>query len=295
MNIFVLIKTVHFVCSQTGTEIGKNYIGTDDVIPIINPLDEFAIEFALLIKDQSPETRITAVSLGDKSAEDGLKKCLAMGVDKAVHLFCQDVEKFDSWAVAETLSFFIRQQSVDLILAGRQAIDSHAGLVGPYLAEMLRIPHVSGVVALEVDRNAKKTLLQRVVERGDREILECGFPVLLTIEKNIMRPRYPTLAGRLRAAKQTIEKVRIEELTEPGKRPSSDCNLVVIEGISNPKPKRKARPPVQQKISAADRMRLLMKGGKKERQEDSKLIDADSDDAIHQIERILREHEILVD
>jgi electron transfer flavoprotein beta subunit len=295
MNIFVLVKTVHFVCSQTGTDISKNYVGPDDVIPIVNPLDEFAVEFALMIKDQMPDTRITAVTLGNQSADNGLKKCLAMGVDEAVHLFCSDVERFDSWTVAGALSFFMRQQSFDLVLAGRQAIDTHAGLAGPYLAEMLQIPRVSGVVALEVKRNDRKVLLQRAVERGNREVLECRLPALLTIEKNIMNPRYPTLAGRLRAEKQPIEKVRIEDLAEPDASPTSEHNIVVIESISNPKPKRKARPPVQKKMSAADRMRLLMKGGKKERQQDSKLIDADSDEAIHQVERILREHEILVD
>jgi electron transfer flavoprotein beta subunit len=295
MNIFVLVKTVHFVCSQTGTDISKNYVGPEDVIPIVNPLDEFAAEFALLIKDQIPDTRITAVTLGDQSADIGLKKCLAMGVDEAVQLFCSDVEKFDSWTVAGALSSFLRQQSFDLVLAGRQAIDTHAGLVGPYLAEMLKIPHVSGVVALEVDKHAKKTLLQRTVERGNREILECDLPALLTVDKNIMKPRYPTLAGRLTAAKQSIERVRIEEFIGSDASPVSKHNLVVIESISNPKPKRKARPPLQKKISAADRMRLLMKGGKKERQQDSKLIDADSHEAIQQIERILREHEIVTD
>ena len=295
MKIIVLIKTVHYVCSQTGTEIGNNYIGPDDVIPIINPLDEYAIEFALLLKDQFPDTRVAAVTLGDSSAEDGLKKCLAMGADKAVHVCCRDIEKFDSWAVAATLSSLMQQQSFDLILAGRQAIDSQAGLVGPYLAEMLKIPQVSGVVKLDVDRNAKKMLLQRAVERGNRQILECRLPALLTIDKNIMRPRYPTLAGRIRMEKQPIEKVMIEKLANPDKPSFSDRNLVVTERISNPKPKQKAKPPAQQKISAADRIRLLMKGVKKERKDESKLIDADSDTAIFEIERILRKHEIMVD
>ncbi|RJQ57486.1 MAG: electron transfer flavoprotein beta subunit/FixA family protein [Desulfobacteraceae bacterium] len=297
MKVVVLIKTVQYVYAQTGTEIGKNYIGPDDVIPIINPLDAYALEFALSLKDKFPDAQITAATLGGSSARDGLKKCLAVGADKAVHVCCpdSDMERFDSWTVAATLSSWMRQYPYDLILTGKQAIDGHSGLAGPYLAEILDLPHVSGVVKLDLDRENKKALLQRAVERGDREILECRLPALFTIDRNILAPRYPTLSGRIKAEKKTIETVPMEALVYVDKTPSSDLNWIVTESISSPKPKQKSKPPAQKKISAADRLQLLMKGGKKERKEDSKLIDADSDKAISEIERILKEHEIVVD
>jgi electron transfer flavoprotein beta subunit len=295
MNIFVLIKTVRYVYAQSGTDIGKNYIGPDDVIPIVNPLDEYALEFALMVKDRLPKAQVTAVSVGDGSAAGGLKKCLAMGADKAVHIYCRDIEDFDSWAVAATLSSWLQGRPVDLVLAGRQAIDGHAGLVGPYLAEMLRIPHVDGVVKLDVERENNTATIYRAVERGNREIMECRLPALFTIARNMAGPRYPTLAGRIRTEKQTIEKVPIEQLTSPDRPLSSELNLVLQESVSNPKPKRTTRAPVQQKMSATDRMRLLLKGGKKQHKDKSKLIDADSDEAISRIERVLRDHELIED
>ena len=292
MNIIVLLKTVKYVYAQTGTDISKNYIGDDDIIHILNPLDEFAVEAALQMKDKYDHVHILALSLGDQFAEDGLRRSLAMGADHAVHIYRDSDAALDPWATATILSSHIQNKPYDLILAGRQAIDDHAGLVGPYVAEQLRIPHVSGIVHLEPDEGLKRVSLHRAVERGNREIWECALPALFTVEKSSVIPRHPNLQGILRSKRQAIERLAVVEDDASPSAFGSDTGFNMTETVklSNPKPKRKpeSRPPTA--LSAADRLKMVMNRGKAEDKEEKKILAGNTDRALLETERLLEEN-----
>jgi electron transfer flavoprotein beta subunit len=288
MKIIVLVKSVDHVYAQTGTDKGRNYIGEEDTIRIINPLDEVSIEVALRIKDRYPSTRVTALSLGDAGARAGLVKCLAMGVDKAVWIQNDSGWKFDAWIRAMALSSYIREQSYDLILAGRHAIDGNDGLTAPYLAEIVNIPHVNGVVTLERTLDCRRVVVHRVVESGNREILECDLPCLLTIDKGAGTPRYPTLPGILRSERHQIETSSIKALDS--RSLSTELRMTEIKKISNPKPRKREDISTSKTISAGARLQLLMKGGRQDDKKSSKLLDGTSDITFVEMERILREN-----
>ncbi len=293
MKVFVFVKGIKYVYAQTGTDPKGNFIGPDDIVRIINPLDELALEEALRIKERHEDTEVTVISLGDGFAEDGLRKCLSMGADKATHIYDEDYGKLDAWMTAMALAYSIRDRDFELIFCGRRAIDDNGGLVGPYIAEILGIPHISGVIKLEMDRDNEKALVHRAVERGSREVMECTIPALFTVEKGINVPRYPTLPGILRAQNQPIERLEIEDLKLPLKAFSPALNLTETIRLSNPKPKKRTGALADGKLSAFDRLRLVMGGGDTETKGESTLVEGNTDNVLSEIERVLRENGIL--
>ncbi|MDP7342617.1 MAG: electron transfer flavoprotein subunit beta, partial [Alphaproteobacteria bacterium] len=161
MNIIVFAKTVRFLQAQTGSDPRQNNIAPGDLVDMLNPFDEAALEVALRIKDAAPATEISVVSLGGPSAQAGLRRCLAMGADRASHILYGDYIELDSWASAAILAAQARRMHYDLILCGREAIDSNAGLVGPYLAAQLSIPHISRIIRLAEPGSGGKITAER--------------------------------------------------------------------------------------------------------------------------------------
>lgn len=293
MKVIVFVKQIKHVYAQTGSDPRGNFIGPDDIVRIMNPLDELAVEEALRIKGRFEDTEVAVISLGDGSAEDGLRKCLSMGTDEAIHIYDEEYEKLDAWMTATVLAASVRDRDFQVILCGRRAIDDNGGLVGPYVAEILGIPHVSGVVKLEMDGESKGVLVHRVVERGNREVMECTIPALFTVEKGINVPRYPALPGILRAQIQPIGRLEIEDLKLPLKPFGPALNLTETISLSNPKPKKRSGGLADATLSASDRLRLVMGGGDTETKGESTLVEGGTDEALSEIERVLRESGIL--
>ena len=293
MKVIVFVKGIKHVYAQTGTDPKGNFIGPDDIVRIMNPLDELAVEEALRIKERQGDTEVIAISLGDGPAENGLRKCLSMGADEAIHIYDEGYGELDAWMTATALASSIRDRDFKLILCGRRASDDNGGLVGPYVAEILGIPHVSGVVKLEMDGKGEGVVVHRSVERGNREVMECTIPALFTLEKGINIPRYPTLPGILRAQKQAIQRVEIKDLRLPLNSFGPAHNVTVTISLSNPKPRKRSGGLADATLAASDRLKLVMGGGDTQTKEESTLVEGGTDEALSEIERVLRENGIL--
>jgi electron transfer flavoprotein beta subunit len=144
----------------------------------INPFDLFALNMAVQLKKEYSGS-ITAVTMGPKISEEVLWEALAIGADRAVLLSDPRFATSDTLATSYVLGMGIRKiGKFDLILCGMRTTDSDTGQVGPQLAEELALPHVTGVMKLEIKNNLFR------VERfsdGFREILEVSAPALFTI------------------------------------------------------------------------------------------------------------------
>src|SRR5512138_2169152 len=123
MKIGVLIKTVRFVAAQTGTDRSSNNICPEDIIHMLNPLDEVALEYALALKDRTAGVTVVAISLGDRFADEGLRRALAMGADDAIHVQCEEHERLDAMAKSALLARVCERERCDLILCGETSID----------------------------------------------------------------------------------------------------------------------------------------------------------------------------
>jgi len=176
---------------ETGTMIREG------VTSIINPLDLYAIEAAIELKEKWGG-EITTITMGPPSSISALREAIAMGCDQAIQLSNKRFAGADTWATAYVLAQAIRKMShFDLILCGERATDGDTGQVGPGIASFLDLPLATYVSEI-YDLNQADFRVKRLVE-GGYEILKLPFPALLTVVKEISYPRLPTLRGKQRA------------------------------------------------------------------------------------------------
>lgn len=295
MKVIVLIKYIRYVYAQTGTEIADQYVGADDIIHMINPLDEMALEGALSIRDRNSDTRVQALTLGDRYAANGLKRALALGADEALHIEYDDPGNLDSWYRAAALTRILQSLDFDLILCGEGSIDHNAGLVGPFVAEGLGIPHITRVIRIDLSRERRTVRVERAVERGDREILECEMPALLTIRKGMTLPRYPTLPGLLRAGRKPIRTLKLKDLDWGVTAGMAPLNRTEVIGLSSPKPKKRKKSANGSRLAAADRLKALMKRCPSEENQGGNILEGSSEEMLPRVMEILRDNGIISD
>jgi electron transfer flavoprotein beta subunit len=196
MRIIVPIKQVPETNAvrmdeETGTMI------RDAVEAIVNPLDLYAIETALRLRE-AHGGEIVAISMGPPNAIKALREAIAMGCDQAALISDKAFAGSDTWATSYVLAAAVRKLGgFDLILCGERATDGDTGQVGPGIASFLDLPAATYVGAIET-MGPEHCRLRRLVEEG-YETLELGLPALLTVVKEIADPRLPTLRGKLRA------------------------------------------------------------------------------------------------
>ena len=196
MNIIVCIKQVPDT-TEVRIDPETNTLVRDGVPSIVNPFDKNGVEEAIRLKEKHGG-KITVITMGPPQASQALKECLAMGSDEAYLISDRAYAGADTWATSYTLSSAIKTLGdYDLIICGKQAIDGDTAQVGPGIAEQLNIPQITYVDKI-VDITDYKCVAERVRESG-AEIIETTLPLLLTVEKSINEPRYPTLKGTRKA------------------------------------------------------------------------------------------------
>ncbi|MFB5662930.1 electron transfer flavoprotein subunit beta/FixA family protein [Alteribacillus sp. HJP-4] len=207
MNIFVIMKRTFDTEEKIVITDGK--IDEDGAEFIINPYDEYALEEAIVLRDEHGG-EVTVVTVGDEEAEKQLRTALAMGADKAVLIDVEDVdEDIDHYTIGEILTAYLKDQEYDIILGGNVAVDDGAGQVAPRVAEGLGINQLTTITKLEV--NGTSVSIERDVE-GDVEIVETSLPLLVTCQQGLNEPRYPSLPGIMKAKKKPLETLDLDDL-----------------------------------------------------------------------------------
>ena len=173
--------------------------------------DEIALEAALNIKKELPDTDLFALSAGGKKAADALRRAIALGFDQVEHLGDENLENADSFYVARVLAARLKVLQPDLIICGKQAGDDDFAAVGPMVAEILNIPHASAVVSLDIAADAGKVKIGRESE-GEVWFLESGFPLLVTAEKGLAEPHVPIVTRVMKAMRAAIPNIPLAEL-----------------------------------------------------------------------------------
>ena len=140
------------------------------------------------------------VSIGDDEVEDGMRRCMAMGADRAIRV--ESGERLDAISIARALAPVVEAEKPDLVLTGVQSSDSVQAATGTALAELLGLPRVAVVTKLSWDGSASTATVHRELEGGLVDVVEVDMPALLTIQTGINEPRYATL----RAIKQAEQK-----------------------------------------------------------------------------------------
>lgn len=205
MKIIVTVKQVpdpdipptHFKVDEAARKV----VPPAGVAPVMNGYDGNALEAGLRLKEKHGGS-LTVLTVGGAEARDTLKRAIAMGADAAVHVNDPALADADSSVTATVLATAIRRiGNFDLILAGRQASDTDAGQVPLGVAEILDLPSVSPVVAIEPSGSGLK--VHRMTEDG-YQVIELGLPALLAVSSEIGEPRYPPLRGIMAAGRAQI-------------------------------------------------------------------------------------------
>jgi electron transfer flavoprotein beta subunit len=176
---------------------------------IVSPYDEFALEEALRIREASGSGEVIAVSAGREAAAASLRQALAMGADRAVLVADPRLDRADALLRAQALAAVVRAEQAGLVLLGKYGVGTDEWLTGPMLAELLDWPHAAAVSKLRLGSGAFTA--EREVE-GALEVQEGQLPAVLTCEKGLNEPRYPSLKGIMQAKKKPLETRSAAEL-----------------------------------------------------------------------------------
>lgn len=191
MNIMVCVKQVLDNASVPKLDPATNSVVKDGVETMVSPFDLNAVEAALKLTEEHGG-EVSVITIGDESCKTALRIALSMGAAHAYLVNDPALEGSDGWAISYTLAKAIASiGSFDVILCGKQAIDSDAGQVGPGIAEQLGMAQITNIN--EICEVSESSLAAKRVSPAGEEVVEAKLPVLLTCEKSLNEPRYPTL------------------------------------------------------------------------------------------------------
>jgi electron transfer flavoprotein beta subunit len=183
-------------------EQAKRVVPASGLKHVVSPFDEQAIEAALRIREAHPATRITVLTLGNELSRNALKHGLAMGADDGVLIADTALDDGDSTTTACVLTAAIKKiGAVNLVLAGRQAADGDAGIVGAGIAEWLALPLLTFAKSVTISDGTVR--VERVLEDGT-EIVETALPAVVTVSNELGTPRAPSLRETMRAARKPV-------------------------------------------------------------------------------------------
>ena len=201
MKIAVCVKRTpdsesRFRIASSGVAIDEAGLKFD-----IDDFAGYAVEAALQINEKGGGGETVVVAVGPDAVQESLRKAMSMGADRAVQLKA-DVVPADGLAVAKALAAELKDGGYDLILFGKHAFDTSAGVVGTATAELLGLPCVTAVSQLDVASGRGSA--RRELE-GAAELVEFPLPAVVTIDEGVARPRYPSLKGIMAAKKKPLE------------------------------------------------------------------------------------------
>jgi len=200
----------------------------------IDDFASYAVEVALQLNEKQGPGETVIVAVGPDSVQETLRKAMSMGADRAIHLKADGMSP-DGLSVAKALAAELRGGGYDLILFGKHAFDTSAGVVGTSTAELLNLPCVTA--ASKLDIAAGKGTARRELE-GAAEMVEFSLPAVVTIDEGIARPRYPSLKGIMAAKKKPLEskpaqlgqeRVKVKGMQLPPDRPAG---RIIGEGVA---------------------------------------------------------------
>ncbi|MBL4607597.1 MAG: electron transfer flavoprotein subunit beta/FixA family protein [Pseudomonadales bacterium] len=207
MKVLVAVKRV--VDANVKVNVLGDNSGVDlkSVKMAINPFCEIAVEEAIRLKEKGVATEIVAVCIGPKAAQETLRTALALGADRAI-LVETDVE-VDSLGVAKALKAVCDKEAPQLIITGKQAIDSDNNQTGQMLAALSG--YAQGTFASEITVDGDKLTVVREID-GGLQTLALNLPAIVSTDLRLNEPRYTSLPNIMKSKKKPLDVTTPEEL-----------------------------------------------------------------------------------
>jgi electron transfer flavoprotein beta subunit len=209
MNVAVILKQVPDTEAVIRVDpANPNAIVEDEIKFVLNPYDEFAVEEALTIAEKTDGETI-GVCIGPERAETAIRTALAMGLTRAILISDPEAVAADVVTQGKVLAAALRDADVSMILAGREVIDTQEDALAPSVAEALGYPHILNAGKIQIDQD--RVTVQRDIE-GASLTIEAMLPAVVSCQKGLNDPRYPTLIAIKRSKMKEIKQMSLAEL-----------------------------------------------------------------------------------
>ena len=220
MKIAVCMKYVPIIARIQFDYEAKTII-REGVPSEVNPFDLLGLVRAVELK-KSPDDEVVVISMGPPGASEGLTNCVALGADRSVLITDRALAGSDTLATSRALSLALEREKPDLIICGRNSADGDTGQVGPEIAELMGLPHISSVRKLDLSDDGKSVIAERITDEGI-QTLQCDLPVLVCVTEGVAPELYPDREQMERAEGIAAEEVTAADL-------SSDLSQFGLEG-----------------------------------------------------------------
>jgi electron transfer flavoprotein beta subunit len=207
MKILVAVKRVIDYNVQIRVKEDGSGIVTDNVKMSTNPPDDNAIEEAVKIKESGKATEVIAVTVGEEKAQETVRKALAVGADRGIHVKVDGL--IEPLAVSKVLQKIVEKEKPDLVFMGKQAIDDDCNQTGQMLSALLNWPQATFASNIEIKDD--KLEVTREIDEG-LETIEINTPAIVTCDLRLNEPRYASLPNIMKAKKKPIEQLNISDL-----------------------------------------------------------------------------------
>ena len=211
MKVLVGVKRV--VDYAVKVRVQNKTVDLANVKMSLNPFCEIAVEEGVRLKEAKAADEVVAVSIGPKQCTETLRTALAMGCDRAIHVQTDmrtDYMELQPYAIAQLLQKVVEQEKSDLVLLGKQGIDSDCGQTGPLLAGFLGWPQVTFAAKVQVDGSGIS--VERETDSGTETISIPSLPAVVTCDLRLNEPRYATLPNIMKAKKKKVDTLMAEEM-----------------------------------------------------------------------------------
>lgn len=207
MKILVPVKRVIDYNVKARVKADNSDVDLNNVKMALNPFCEIAVEEAIRIKEAGKATEVVVVSIGDKACQEQLRTALALGADKAIQI--DTTEKLESLHVAKLLAKVVEQENPELVILGKQAIDSDNNQTGQMLAALTS--RAQATFASEVIVEGDKLNVTREVD-GGLQTIAVNLPAVVTTDLRLNEPRYATLPNIMKAKRKPLDVISAADL-----------------------------------------------------------------------------------
>ena len=207
MKILVAVKRVIDYNVQVRVKEDGTGVVTENIKMSTNPPDDNAVEEAVKIKEFGKAKEVIAVTVGEEKAQETVRKALAAGADRGIHVKVNGI--VEPLAVAKILKKIVEKEQPQLVFMGKQAIDDDCNQTGQMLAALLNWPQATFVSRVEIKDKTLEVI--REVDEG-LETLEVNIPSIVTCDLRLNEPRYASLPNIMKAKKKPIEQINADDL-----------------------------------------------------------------------------------
>jgi len=218
MKILVCVKQIPDMASKFKPNAANNWFTETDLAFRINEYDEYAVEEAIKLKElQGAEpSDLVVLSIGPGRVVEAIKKALAMGCDRGVHIQDDESYKSDPWQTASLIAAYAKKENFDIIFTGMQSQDRGSAQVGVTLADALGYSCTTTVVNFSFE--AGIITARRELEGGAKGVVKLKMPAVITCQLGLNTPRYPTLPNIMKARKKEITVLKAADLAPEAAR-----------------------------------------------------------------------------